>query len=103
MNSISTATPIRVAATLPKHYVQFTVRTYTRGIATTGLRCSGSYFSSNYTHQPATKRLIHSTPKSQIKEYFPPPDAPKIKEVKSAWVHPVYVETSLPQWRRHKR
>ncbi|KAL2799103.1 alternative oxidase-domain-containing protein [Aspergillus keveii] len=95
MNSISTATPIRVAATLPKHYVQFTVRTYTRGIATTGLRCSGSYLGNNYTHQSATKRLIHSTPKPQIKEYFPPPDAPKIKEVKPAWVHPVYTEEQM--------
>ncbi|KAL2870766.1 mitochondrial alternative oxidase [Aspergillus lucknowensis] len=32
---------------------------------------------------------------TQIKDYFPPPDAPKIKEVETAWAHPVYTEEEM--------
>lgn len=89
MNSLSATAPIRMAA-LPKHYLQFTVRTYTKQMASTGLRCTGQWSANKYHQQPPTKRYISSTPQSQIKDYFPPPDAPKIKEVETAWAHPVY-------------
>lgn len=89
MNSLSTTAPIRMAA-LPKHYLQFTVRSYTKQMATTGLRCTGQWSANKCHLQPTTKRYISSTPQTQIKDYFPPPDAPKIKEVETAWVHPVY-------------
>ncbi|OJJ64527.1 hypothetical protein ASPSYDRAFT_138533 [Aspergillus sydowii CBS 593.65] len=94
MNSLSTTAPIRMAA-LPKHYLQFAVRTYTKQMATTGLRCTGQWSANKYYQQPTTKRYISSTPRTQIKDYFPPPDAPKITEVETAWVHPVYTEEEM--------
>nr|AAN39883.1 mitochondrial alternative oxidase [Aspergillus nidulans] len=94
MNSMSTTGPIRGGA-IPKHYLQFTVRTYTRSMASAGLRYSNPPLVKKCYDQPTGKRFISSTPQSQIKDYFPPPDAPKIVEVKTAWAHPVYSEEEM--------
>jgi ubiquinol oxidase len=40
-------------------------------------------------------RKFHSTPRTQIKEFFPEPDTPHIKKTEAAWPHPMYVE--IPQ------
>lgn len=39
-----------------------------------------------------SKRSISSTQQNQIKEYFPPTKEPAVKEVTTAWVHPVYAK-----------
>ncbi|KAL3471889.1 alternative oxidase-domain-containing protein [Aspergillus californicus] len=96
MNSLSTKAPIRVAA-LPREYLQFTMRTYARNMTTTGLRCGTPFLVNRCHYQPTAKRSMHSTPQTHIKEYFPPPDAPKVKEVKAAWAHPVYTEEEMRQ------
>lgn len=88
MNSITATAPIR-AAYLPKSHLHITLRGYTSLVATTGLRGGSSVFTS--TRRPAmnSKRVISSTPHpTKIKEFFPPPEAPHIKEI-TAWAHPV--------------
>ncbi|KAL4817295.1 mitochondrial alternative oxidase [Aspergillus spinulosporus] len=91
MNSISTSGPLRVAA-MSKHHLHFTVQTCTRCMASAGLRYSSLPLAKRSYDQSTGKRFISSTPQSQIKDYFPPPDAPKIVEVKTAWAHPVEEE-----------
>ena len=85
MNSLTATAPIRAA--IPKSYMHIATRNYSNVIAMNGLRCSGSLVANR--HQTAGKRFISTTPKSQIKEFFPPPTAPHVKEVETAWVHPV--------------
>ncbi|KAL3484333.1 putative alternative oxidase AlxA [Aspergillus germanicus] len=41
------------------------------------------------------KRYNSSTPGDNSKEFFPPPKAPHIKQVKTAWVHPVYTDEQM--------
>ncbi|KJK64669.1 Alternative oxidase [Aspergillus parasiticus SU-1] len=93
MNSITTTVPLR-AASLPKSYLHLTLRGCTGSVTTAGLRCSGPLLASRINHQN-TKRFISSTPQTQTKEFFPPPNAPHIKEVETAWAHPVYTEEQM--------
>ncbi|OJJ77859.1 hypothetical protein ASPBRDRAFT_113570 [Aspergillus brasiliensis CBS 101740] len=93
MNSLAATAPIRVA--IPKSYMHIATRNYSSVIAMSGLRCSASLGATR--HQTAGKRFISTTPKSQIKEFFPPPTAPHVKEVETAWVHPVYTEEQMKQ------
>ncbi|KAI9810358.1 MAG: hypothetical protein M1827_006325 [Pycnora praestabilis] len=50
-------------------------------------------------HQHAlspSRRLFSSTAKTQLKEYFPPPnDASQIKRTEAAWPHPIYTEQQM--------
>ncbi|KAJ5328235.1 hypothetical protein N7452_008625 [Penicillium brevicompactum] len=39
-----------------------------------------------------SKRFLSATPRSQIKEYFPPPRTKGVKQVNTHWVHPMLVE-----------
>jgi hypothetical protein len=106
MTSISAAAPIRVVTTLPKPYLRIsTVRGYSSAAAMAGLRSgntcllSPGHTSTTYQHQRsvAPKRYISSTKHTQIKDFFPPPQAPHVKEVQSAWRHPVYSEDQMRQ------
>lgn len=99
-STLSTIAPLRAART--PVYLHLAVRAYS-GVAVKTLHGSSclNVRSSPYT----SKRSIHSTPenkitptaqhhispssKKQIKEFFPPPEAPGVKEVASAWAHPV--------------
>ncbi|KKK27292.1 hypothetical protein ARAM_001935 [Aspergillus rambellii] len=94
MNSLSTAAPVRVVA-LRQSYLHFTVSTYSRCIATTGLQCSSLAITNKCSRQPAPKRFISSTPQTQPKGFFPPPTAPSVKEVPTAWAHPIYAEEEM--------
>ncbi|PWY70951.1 alternative oxidase [Aspergillus heteromorphus CBS 117.55] len=91
MNSITATAPIRAA--IPMSCLHFSGG-YSRAVATTGLRCSGSLLATT-RQQKTTKRFISNTPQPKIKEYFPPPTAPHVKEVETAWVHPVYSEEQM--------
>ncbi|KAL3451509.1 mitochondrial alternative oxidase [Aspergillus insuetus] len=42
-----------------------------------------------------TGRFSSSAPGDNSKEFFPPPKAPHIKQVKTAWVHPVYTDEQM--------
>lgn len=58
-----------------------------------------AYNPAHRVHKSATltsTRLISSTPQNRIKEYFPPPKNPNVKEIQSAWVHPVYLLYHTP-------
>ncbi|OJJ48005.1 hypothetical protein ASPZODRAFT_64231 [Penicilliopsis zonata CBS 506.65] len=47
-------------------------------------------------HSKTMKRYITSTPQqTKIKEFFPPPETPRIKETDSSWVHPIYTEQQM--------
>ncbi|KAJ6073038.1 hypothetical protein N7467_011123 [Penicillium canescens] len=87
MNSLMTSAPLR-AAVRPQ-YLHLAAQTCS-GIAVTTLSSSLRTRSLNHT-----KRLISSTPQNQIKEFFPPPKSSNVKEVQSAWVHPVYTEAQM--------
>ncbi|GES63693.1 alternative oxidase [Aspergillus terreus] len=94
--SISTV-PIR-AAVFPKSYLLISSRGYASLLATTGLRYSnGSMLATKPECHRTTKRFISSTPQQHIKEFFPPPNTPQIKESETAWVHPVYTEEQMRQ------
>lgn len=47
------------------------------------------------SRQSALRRYISSTKQVQIKNYFPPTSAPKVKEVVTTWQHPVYTEEQM--------
>lgn len=91
MSLLTSTAPMR-ATVFPKSYLFVASRGYTSLIATTGLRYSSSSpLAAKYHHPANTKRFISSTQQQQIKEFFPPPNAPHIKETDTAWAHPVYV------------
>lgn len=41
------------------------------------------------------RRHFSSTRKTQLKEFFPEPDAPHIKTTEAAWQHPMYTEKQM--------
>jgi hypothetical protein len=87
LSTFSTTVPLRVAAR-PQTYLFLAVRTYS-GVAASTINssCLARHHASPLTYTP--KRLISSTPQPQIKEFFPPPANPAVKEVASAWSHPM--------------
>ncbi|KAJ5467360.1 Alternative oxidase [Penicillium sp. IBT 31633x] len=92
MNTLSMRGSLQ-AAVRPQ-YLQLAVRTYC-GVGVTGYtpKCRASKQSSAVSL--TSKRPISSTPQKQITEYFPPPKVDNVKEVQSAWVHPVYTEEQV--------
>jgi hypothetical protein len=86
MNTLSTRAPLRAAARL--QHMHLVVRTYS-GIAATRFNPTCGVENRTSTLSLTSKRPISSTPKNQIEEYFPPPQTPNVKAVKTAWVHPV--------------
>ncbi|CAI7658060.1 unnamed protein product [Penicillium glandicola] len=92
MNTLSVRAPLR-AAVRPQ-YLQLAVQTYS-GIAATTFNppCGVSKRTSAFSL--TSKRPISSTRQNQITEYFPPPKTPNVKEVQTAWVHPVYTESQM--------
>ncbi|RAH67172.1 alternative oxidase [Aspergillus aculeatinus CBS 121060] len=96
MNSMAATAPLRVA--IPKASLRFTMRSNPSVIIMTGLRCGSSTLGNNYYQHTYNKRFITTTQKQdKIKEFFPPPKAPHVKEVETAWVHPVYSEEQMNQ------
>lgn len=86
MNTLSVRAPLR-AATKPQ-YLHLAVRTYSIVAATT-LNPACGVSKRTLTFSLTSKRSISSTPQNQITDYFPPPKTPNVKEVQTAWVHPV--------------
>jgi hypothetical protein len=79
------------SASLPK--AVYKLATSSTTAASAGLR--SSYFvvkSDNFS----SRRNFSSTTRTQLKEYFPPADAPHIKYTPPAWHHPVYVPLPNP-------
>ncbi|KAJ5380730.1 Alternative oxidase [Penicillium cataractarum] len=93
LSTLSTTAPLRVAAR-PQTYLFLAVRTYS-GIAATTINssCLARQRSSPLTY--TSKRLISSTPQPKIKEFFPPPANPAVKDVTPAWSHPIYTEAQM--------
>ncbi|OQE45890.1 hypothetical protein PENCOP_c001G00571 [Penicillium coprophilum] len=92
MNTLSARAPLRAAAKL--QYLHLAVRTYSGVAATTfNPTCGASKRTSSLSL--TSKRPISSTPQNQIEDYFPAPKTPNVKEVKTAWVHPVYTEQQM--------
>jgi hypothetical protein len=87
LSALSTTAPLRVAAR-PQTYLFLAVRTYS-GVATTTFNTSCLAKQRQVALTYTSKRLISSSPQPQIKEYFPPPAVPGVKEVASAWSHPM--------------
>lgn len=85
MNSLSATVPLRTAAR--PQYLHLALRTCP------GVICHAYNPArrANKSAIPTSKRLISSTPQNRIEEYFPPPKNPNVKEIQSAWAHPVYV------------
>ncbi|KAH8429024.1 alternative oxidase [Aspergillus melleus] len=50
---------------------------------------------SNIIYTCCSRRFISSTSQNQIKEYFPAPDTPGVKEVTTAWSHPIYTDSQM--------
>ncbi|KAJ5596252.1 Alternative oxidase [Penicillium hetheringtonii] len=95
MNSLSaiSSTPLRVAAR-PQSYVFLIARAYSGAAVTSYPGCCRL----NKRPSPVTripKRFISSTQQNQTKEFFPPPHTPGVKEVDSAWNHPVYTDEQV--------
>jgi hypothetical protein len=42
-----------------------------------------------------SSRQFHSTPRTQIKDFFPEPEAPSIRKTEAAWSHPLYTEEQM--------
>ncbi|KAJ5168732.1 Alternative oxidase [Penicillium canariense] len=93
LSTLSTTAPLWVAAR-PQTFLHLAVRTYS-GVAVTTFNTSSLARNRSSPFTYTSKRFISSTPRSQIKEYFPPPTTPGVKEVTSAWVHPVYTESQM--------
>lgn len=82
MNSLTTKAPSRVAS-IPISHIRLAVR---GAVGMTGLRTP---MLAMHRHQLVNKRSISSTGKKQIKEFFPPQPHDNIKEMETAWPHPV--------------
>ncbi|KAF7712836.1 Alternative oxidase, mitochondrial [Penicillium ucsense] len=91
--TISRARPLRATAR-PQSVLYFAIRTYSTGSSTWNRPSCLVHQRSSPVFYTA-KRPISSTPQPQIKEYFPPPENPAVKEVDSAWAHPVYTEAQM--------
>ncbi|KAJ5237336.1 hypothetical protein N7489_007427 [Penicillium chrysogenum] len=93
MNTLSVRAPLRAAAR--PQYLHLAVRTCSGVVATT-LNSSCGVSKRTSAFSLTSKRPISSTPKSQtITDYFPAPETPNVKEVQTAWVHPVYTEAQM--------
>jgi len=46
-------------------------------------------------HNAQFRRLLSTTRRNQLKEFFPEPDSPHIKITKAAWSHPIYTEEQM--------
>ncbi|CAG7975089.1 unnamed protein product [Penicillium olsonii] len=73
-------------------YLNLALRTYS-GVASTTYNSA----SRAKSHTLTPKRHISSTQQKQTTEYFPAPKTPNVKEVKTAWAHPVYTDAQMRQ------
>lgn len=87
ISSIPTTAPFRVAIR-PTTYFHLASRAYS-GVAVKGINGSSRANRNLAPFTCTSKRPISSTPQNQIKEFFPPTKEPGVKEVETAWVHPV--------------
>jgi hypothetical protein len=85
--SVSKTAPLRVAAQ-PTAYFNLAVRAYS-GVAVKGINGRRRANRNPALYTFTSKRIISSTPQNKITEFFPAPKEPGVKEVESAWVHPV--------------
>ncbi|CEJ57312.1 Putative Alternative oxidase [Penicillium brasilianum] len=76
------ATPARIIVGAPKPYQLLYARKGTICGTPRGLQLSASRFNS-------------LTPGDNLKDSFPPPSAPHIKDVNTSWVHPVYTTEQM--------
>ncbi|CAG7940246.1 unnamed protein product [Penicillium salamii] len=81
---------VRQTAVRPQ-YLHLALRTYS-GVACTKYN-PASQAKKSYTL--TSKRPISSTHQNQNTEYFPAPKTPNVKEVQTAWTHPVYTEAQM--------
>lgn len=89
MSSVSVLSTASLrTATHPNAYLHLIARSYS-GVAVAKLRNSHAIQTYNSRVPYTSKRSISSTHQNQIKEYFPPPQTPGVKEVTTAWAHPV--------------
>ncbi|KAL2003703.1 hypothetical protein VTN02DRAFT_2734 [Thermoascus thermophilus] len=95
MYSTTATAPIRVASIIP-----------TSGLRAAGLRnCpstspasalrAGAFFVYQQHQKGFGKRIFSTTPRPQIREFFPPPETEHIKDLESAWGHPIYTEKQM--------
>ncbi|GAD93597.1 alternative oxidase [Paecilomyces variotii No. 5] len=95
MYSTTATAPIRATSMLPKRGLRLTaLRCYSNTACTSGLRSGGFFIqNSNYHNRPQrqtdNKRVFSTTPRTQIKEFFPPPETDHIRDLESSWAHPV--------------
>ncbi|KAJ6028485.1 hypothetical protein N7540_004061 [Penicillium herquei] len=91
--SVLSTTTLRAAAR-PHTYIPLIARSCS---GVTIARLHTSHGSNNHAVSGVytPKHGISSTPHHQIKEFFPPPRAEGVKEVETAWAHPVYTDTQM--------
>ena len=85
--SVLSTSSFRTAAR-PSTYIHLVARNYS-GLTVAKLGSSQFIHAHNSPFAYTPMRLISSTPQNQIKEFFPPPQTSGVKEVESAWAHPV--------------
>ena len=74
------------AAAKPQYHLA--VRTYS-GVAAKTLKPASGITKRTSVFSLTPKRPISSTPQNNNKDFFPPPQTPNVKQVQTAWVHPV--------------
>ena len=80
------------AAAKPQYHL--VVRTYS-GVAAKTLKPARGINKRTAVFSLTPKRPISSTPQKNNKDFFPPPKTPNVKQVQTAWVHPVYSEEQM--------
>ena len=60
------------------------------GTSTAKIGLRPAYVGLQHQLTPTTHRNFSTTSRTQIREFFPAPDAPSIKKTESAWPHPLY-------------
>lgn len=89
MYSTTATAPIRAASIIPKNgFRAASLRNYTSASPASALR-AGTFFVYQQHQKGSGKRVFSTTPRTQIKEFFPPPETEHIKDLESAWGHPV--------------
>jgi len=97
MYSTTTTAPIRAASIFPKSGLRVgTLRccySSTSPAAAAALRAR-TFFAYNHSNRQiqkrdSGKRVFSTTPRTRIRDFFPPPETEHIKDLESAWGHPV--------------
>lgn len=90
MYSVTATAPIRASASaLPKTGIRvLLVGGSYCNLTPSGVRTTRFMESNGITYKTG-KRMLSSTPRSSMKEFFPKVETKQIVEVESAWKHPV--------------